>query len=274
MKKSVFSPVVSFFVLMLGLFCFLSAGNTAAGQVPEPTPTPQPSTVEGVEEDPTKPIAFSIRNEYRNLKNSAWANTAIFRLDKVVFSELRYPGGAKGVILRFDVPLNTVHRGTVTKSGLGDIYAQAIFVPRASRRFALAVGSGIVIPTATNDLIGQGKLILAPTAVPVWNFPKSRRTLLVRFQNFFSVAGKSSRPDVNFFVAAPALIGRLHGRWWYTADTELRWNWKTQVGSGISGFLVGRLVKGKFGIAFKPEVPWGPGRVGDFNLKFAVFKIR
>ena len=261
------------FILFV-LLCILAAVSLSAAQAPDASPTPQAAPEEGAEEDPTKPIAFSIRNEYRNLKNGAWANTAIFRIDQVAFRTLQTPGGLKGLILRFDVPFNTVHLGTTTKSGLGDIYAQAIYVPRASRGFSFAVGSGVVLPTATNNILGTGKLILGPTAVPIWNFPKSRRRLLIRFQNFFSVAGKSSRPNINYFVAAPALIGRLTGRWWYTADTELRWNWRSHLGSGVSGFLVGRLVSGKFGIAFKPEIPWGPGRAGDFNLKFAVFKIR
>jgi hypothetical protein len=241
-------------VLLLGLFCILSAVQYAVAQVPDPTPTPQPSNAEGAEEDPTKPIAFSIRNEYKNLRNGAWANSAVFRFDEVVFKKLQNPGGLKGIILRFDVPLNTVHIGTTTQTGLGDIYAQAIYVPRASRGFSFAFGSGFVLPTATNTFLGTGKLLLAPTAVPIWNFPKSRRKLLIRFQNVFSVAGKSSRPDINYFVAAPAVIGHLYKKWWYTADTELRWNWKSSLGSGVSGFLVGRLVKGKFGIAFKPEI--------------------
>ncbi|HJS51804.1 MAG TPA: hypothetical protein VJ781_07870 [Pyrinomonadaceae bacterium] len=274
MKRPTTSVHIRFRVYLLVLFCVLVSFLNVAAQVPDSTPEPQPSNVEGAEEDPTKPIGFSIRNEYKNLRNGAWANGIIFRFDHVALKQLQNPGGLKGVILRFDVPWNTVHVGTRTETGLGDIYVQAIYVPRASRGFSFAVGSGFVLPTATNDLLGTGKLILAPTAVPIWNFPKSRRRLLIRFQNFFSVAGKSSRPDINYFVAAPALIGRLHGKWWYTADTELRWHWRAGLGSGISGFLVGRLVKGKFGIAFKPEIPWGPGRAGDFNLKFAVFKIR
>jgi hypothetical protein len=260
--------------VFLALFCISAAVQISSAQAAEASPTPEPAPAEGAEEDPTKPIAFSIRNEYRNLKNEAWANTVIFRIDQVAFRNLHNKGGLKGLILRFDVPLNTVHASARTETGLGDIYAQAIYVPRASRGFSFAVGSGVVLPTATDDLLGTGKLILAPTAVPIWNFPRSRRRLLLRFQNFFSVAGKSNRADINYFVAGPALIGRLGKGWWYTADTELRWNWKTSLGSGISGFLVGRLIKGKFGIAFKPEIPWGPGRAGDFNLKFAVFKIR
>jgi hypothetical protein len=179
MKKAVFSFLVSLFVLPLGF----------AAQIPDPTPTPQISNAQGAEDDPTKPIGFSIRNEYRNLRNGAWANGVIFRFDQVVLRKLQNPGGLKGIILRFDVPLNTVHIGTATQTGLGDIYAQAIYVPRASRGFSFAFGSGFVLPTATNTLLGTGKLVLSTTAVPSWNFPKSRRRLLIRVQNVFSVAG-------------------------------------------------------------------------------------
>jgi len=151
--------------LLFVVLCVLTGVSHSTAQVP--SPTPQPAPAEGAEEDPTKPIAFSIRNEYRNLKNGAWANTAIFRIDEVAFRQLQNPGGLKGLILRFDVPFNTVHVGTTTRSGLGDIYAQAIYVPRASRGFSFAVGSGVVLPTATNNLLGTGKVILAPTAVPI-----------------------------------------------------------------------------------------------------------
>ncbi len=259
-----------FFALLIlcGLAATVPAQDTESDAAPETTPQIQ------VEEDPTKPILFSIRNEYRNLRNGAWADTVLLRVDRWSFRNIKNKGGAKGIIFRFDVPFSTVHVANTTKTGLGDLYGQVLYVPHVRKRFAFAVGSGIVLPTATNDLLGQGKLVIAPAAVPVWYFAKRKRIALIRFQNFISVAGKSSRPDINFLVADPTIIHPLNRKWWIGANTEFKWDWRTERASGITGFQVGRMIRGKFGFWIKPEVPWGPGRAGNFTVKFTVFHVR
>ena len=239
-----------------------------------PTPSPKPETLIQIEDDPTKPIIFSIRHEYRNLKNDASSNTAIFRFDKVILKNLGNKGGAKGLILRFDIPVNAVSTPTTTKTGLGDLYAQALYVPHVRRKFAVAVGSGIVFPTATSDILGSGKLTLTPTVVPIWYLNNRKRIFLIRIQNPVSVAGKTDRADINYFVAAPLIVNHLTGRWWIMNDTEFRWDWRSKRVSGVTGLQIGRMIKHKYGFWIKPEVLWGPGRLGDFNLKFTVFRVR
>lgn len=263
---------------MLTAILVFSIPFVSLAQDPEPTPSPLASPAQAkqvqIEDDPTRPIIFSIRNEHRTLRNDAWANTTIIRFDHVTLKKLGNKGGAKGLILRFDIPFNTVHSGTKTKAGLGDLYTQALYLPKVSRKFALAVGTGVFLPTATSDVLGRGKLILSPTVVPVWYFSNRKRFALLRLQNFVSVAGKSDRPDVNYFIAAPAIVHPLGKGWWVVGDTELKWDWKAKVGSGITGLQIGRMVKGRYGIWVKPEVPWGPGRVSEFNFKFTVFRVR
>ena len=126
---------------------------------------------------------FSVREEYRNLTNGAWNNRLVLRKDKVVLR-----GSAMAVVLaicfRTDVPITTTHLGTETHTGLGDIYAQALYIPYLSRKFAFVTGSGIVFPTATHKTIGLGKWQVAPLAVPVW-FPSRKR-------GFFSIEFQDS----------------------------------------------------------------------------------
>lgn len=262
--------LISLFLIQACAFSVIGTAQNAATPTPQTSPSPEVRA----EEDPTKPILLSIRNEYRNLKNGAWANTVLFRIDKLSFRNFKNKGGAKGLIFRVDIPFNTVHAGTQTKSGLGDVYGQVLYLPHVSRRFAFAVGSGIILPTATNELLGQGKLVIAPAAIPVWYFAKRKRLTLVRFQNFVSVAGNGNRPDVNYFIADPTVVHALNRKWWITANTEFKWDWRRNQGSAISGMQVGRMVRGKYGFWLKPEVPWGRGRAGDFTLKFTVFRIR
>jgi hypothetical protein len=237
-------------------------------------PTPQPQAAPESEEDPTQPLVFSIRNEYRDLKNGGWANTVIFRTDKLSFRNFQNRGGAKGLLLRLDIPWNTVHIGTRTKSGPGDVYGQVLYIPHATKRFATAIGTGVVLPTASHDLLGRGKLILAPSFIPVWYFSNRKRLTFIRIQNYFSVAGKSSRPDVNYLLVDPNVVIPVTRRWWIGLNTEFTWNWKTSQAAGISGFQVGRIISRKFGFWIKPEIPFGPARTGGFNLKFIVFRVR
>src|SRR4030095_13393232 len=229
------------------LLVFTNAYYVKGQQRDEAEPAPQTAPQPEVEEDPTKPVFFSIRNEYRDLRNGGWANTVLFRVDKLSFRNLRNKGGAKGVIFRFDFPLNTVHNGTVTKAGLGDLYTPLLYIPRARGKFSLVIGSGIVFPTATNDLLGRGKLIVAPTAIPIWYLKKRKRLALIRFQNYVAVAGKSSRPDVNYFIADPTIAQPITRKWWVGINTEFKWDWQTSLGSGISGLQVGRIARGKYG---------------------------
>lgn len=269
------SRSLHFLFVILLLSVFAASGVAQAMPTPpqsEPSPTPAPQGVE--EEDPTKPILFSVREEYRNSKDGAWSNTAIFRVDRLVLKNFGIKGGGKGLLLRFDVPFNSVHRGASTKNGLGDLYGQALYIPRLGRKRLIAIGTGIVIPTATSDLLGRGKLILAPSIIPVWYFSHRKRLFLVRTQNYVSVAGKSSRQNVNYLLVAPAFIHKVSRKWWLAEDTEFKWDWHNKLASGITGLQIGRMVRGGFGFWFKPEVGWGPGRQSDLNLKFTAFRIR
>jgi hypothetical protein len=265
-------PTGTFVAGLFILICILGLSAFASSQEPTPTPTPEIQA----EEDPTKPVIYSLRNEYRNLKNGAWANTVLFRFDRFAFRNLHNASGARGLVLRFDVPFNTVHRGTSTKTGLGDLYAQVLYVPyiARSRRFAFSVGSGIVLPTATNSFLGAGKLIIAPLAVPIWYLGRRNRFFLLRVQNYVSVAGKSSRANVNYLVADPTLAFRAARNTWIVVDTEFKRDWNTKRGSAISGIQFGKMISGKIGFWVKPEIPWGPGRQGDFTFKFGIYKFR
>ena len=263
-------------VMMAVAFCVLVAAASAAAQEPVPSPSPaakpKPETLS--EADPTRPVLWQIRNEYRDLKNGGWSNTVLFRHDRFTFRNLKVKGGAKGFVVRFDVPLNTVHLGSTTKAGLGDIYAQVLLIPRISRKFAFSVGSGVILPTATHDTLGQGKLIIAPVAVPLWYLAKRRRLITFRMQHYISVAGKSSRADVNQTLVDPSIGWAVGRRAWIFANTEFKWDWNSKKVGAITGMQFGRMLSDRIGIWIKPEVPWGPGRTGGFNIKVGILQFR
>src|SRR3990170_2403854 len=95
-----------------------------------------------------------------------------------------------------DLPIASGHRSETTQTGLGDLYFQSLLFPHLRKTFVFAAGTGLALPTATDSFLGFGKWQIAPLAVPVWFFPPRREFMegyfLVKFQDFYSFAGKSN----------------------------------------------------------------------------------
>jgi hypothetical protein len=267
---------VAAFVLALGL---LSAERVWA-QEDQPSPgrpagQTQPTVEEmGADTDPTKPVLFTLREEFFNLRGDPWRNALILRVDQLVLKATRLPYGTQGVILRGEVPMASFSDGRDSETGLGDAYTQALLIARPKQTFFLAVGSGLIIPTATDDRLGMGKWIAAPAVVPVWFFPK-RGFLFLKFQDWVSFAGDSDRPDRHFFTVTPTLLWRTSRRWWMLLDGESNTDWKRDnVTWYKAGFLVGRMFSSRNGFSLKLEIPFGDDRPSDWILKAVFFRTR
>ena len=247
---------------------FFQCSSLALAQTPSASPSPPPAEPEaGVDDNPTRAVFFSVREEYRNLAGSAWNNRLILRRDKVVLKGKRL-GGRTGFILRTDIPITTTHLGTGTQMGLGDIYGQALYIPYLSRKFAFVTGSGIVLPTATHQTLGLGKWQLAPMVVPLWFLARRKGYFYVKVQNYFSIAGVSDRPGVNALFVTPTLNYVPARRWLVQADAESRTNWKNGNRTDFRvGLGAGRVISHRFFLGIKCEVPFGPTKAGDWTLK-------
>jgi len=224
--------------------------------------------------DPTKPLFFSLRNEFTQLSDDAWTNAFILRHDKLAVKRLGVPGPARGVLTRFDVPIVSSHSASGTTTGLGDLYAQALVAPRIRGRFVTAIGTGLTLPTATSKVLGRSKWIASPAIVPILFFP-GRGLTYVKFQDFISFAGDSERPDVHYFTVTGTFLYRTSKRWWIVVDSETNTNWKNSGTTWFkSGLLLGRMVSPRVGAWVKVEIPYGDYRVGEWILKASVFRTR
>jgi len=260
------TPLITGFAFALVAALFLTVSTTTAGQTSEPTPSPAQAEA-GVDDDPTRAVFFSVREEFRNLRGGAWNNRVVLRKDAVVLKG-KHGGGRTGYLLRTDVPITTTHLGSETHNGLGDIYAQALYIPYLSRKFAFVTGSGIVLPTATHKSLGLGKWQVAPLAVPVWFLPQKKGYFLVRVQDFISIAGVGDRPDVHALFVNPTLNYIPAKRWAVQVEAETRTNWKNQNRTDFRvGFGAGKVLTPRFFLGVKCEVPIGPTRSGDWTLK-------
>lgn len=253
-------------IALAGVVLFFSASGPAPAQTSQSgSPPPEPEA--GVDDNPTRAVFFSVREEYRNLKDGAWNNRLTLRRDKVVLKGKKV-GGRTGFLLRTDVPITTTHLGSETHTGLGDIYGQALYIPYLSRKFAFVTGTGIVLPTATHKTLGLGKWQVAPLAVPVWFLARGKGFFYVKFQDYISVAGVGDRPDVNALFINPTLNYIPARRWLMHAEVESRTNWKNQNRTDFRvGFGAGKVMTRRLFIGIKCEVPMGGTKSGDWTLK-------
>jgi hypothetical protein len=265
-------PITKTFVkVAILILCLYAIAGAQESPTPAASPTPN---VAGADSNPATIVAWSLREEYYNLPGQAWTNVFLFRSDRVLLRERAKLIGRYGVITRFDIPFVVTQRADSTRAGLGDIYAQAFLIPYRTQKFLLVAGSGVSIPTATDRQLGTGKLTLAPAVAPVWTIPK-RGLFFVKVQDYFSIAGAGSRPDLHFMQITPLLVWRLKNKpYWIQLDAESQTNWNNDGHTGAkAGFLFGRTKKRR-GLWIKVEVGIGQYRVQRFAIKTSIFRVR
>lgn len=263
-------PISAIAFALASLVLFFPCSSAALAQTAQSGSQPQQPKSEpeaGVDDNPTRAVFFSIREEYRNLGGGAWNNRIVFRKDKVVLRGKR-GAGRNGFLTRADVPITTTHLGSETHTGLGDSYGQVLLIPYLSRKFAFVTGSGLVLPTATHRTLGLGKWQVAPLAVPTWFLSQRKGYFYVKFQEYISVAGAGGRPGVNLLFINPNLTYIPAKRWAVQAEAESRTNWKNRNRTDFRvGFGAGKVMTHRWFLALKCEVPIGPTRSGDWTLK-------
>jgi hypothetical protein len=116
------------------------------------------------------------------------------------------------------------------KDGLGDIQESLFFSPTKAGPGGIIWGAGPVIsaPTATENIYGTKKLSLGPTVVVLkiqghWLYGALT-------QNYWSVAGPRTRPDVNQFLTQPFVNYNLPHKWYLVSSPVITANWEVKPG--------------------------------------------
>jgi len=128
-------------------------------------------------------------------------------------------------------------------TGLGDVQESFFLSPRKAGPVIWGAGPAIAFPTATQSFFGTKKLSIGPNVVVLrsqghWLFG----TLA---QNLFSVAGPSSRPDVNQMLLQPFVNYNLRHGWYLTSSPIITANWEVKpdqrwtvpVGGGVGRII-------------------------------------
>jgi hypothetical protein len=133
--------------------------------------------------------------------------------------------------------------------GFGDLNPSLFLSPAHPGKLIWGVGPAIVIPTATADQLGQGKLSLGPGIVGL-TMP-GHWVIGVLANNVWSVAGSGGRPDVNQFLLQYFLNYNMKKGWYVTSSPVITSDWKASSGNSLTlpfGGGVGRIMK----LGFQP----------------------
>jgi hypothetical protein len=132
------------------------------------------------------------------------------------------------LISRTIVPLtyqNDVAPGAGSQFGLGDTLQSAFISPvePTSGGWIWGAGPVVLLPTATDDLLGGEKWAAGPTAVVLrqgggWTYGALANHL-------WSFAGDADRSDVNTTFAQPFLSYTTADAWTFGLNTETTYNW-------------------------------------------------
>jgi hypothetical protein len=133
--------------------------------------------------------------------------------------------------------------------GFGDLNPSFFLSPAKPGKIIWGVGTAVVLPTATNPSLGQGKWSMGPTVVVLAQ--PGKWTLGALVNNVWSFAGQSSRADVNQMVFQYFINYNLKHGYYITWQPTLTANWEaTNGGRWVVPFGggVGRIMK----LGFQP----------------------
>ena len=118
--------------------------------------------------------------------------------------------------------------GTGTQTGVGDIIQSFFFSPRKPTEdgWILGVGPVLLLPTASNDLLGTEKWGAGPTFVGLKQDGPWTYGMLAN--HIWSYAGNKNRADVNATFIQPFASYTTPDAWTFSVQTETTYSWETE----------------------------------------------
>lgn len=150
------------------------------------------------------------------------------------------------MISRTIVPVASQHEitpGAGSQTGLGDITQSLFFSPKTPSSGGWIWGAGpvVLLPTATDRLLGSGKWGAGPTVVVLKQ--QGAWTVGMLANHLWSVGGQSNRPGISSTFVQPFLAYNTPTAWTFTLQTESTYNWKASQWSVPINMVAAKLVK-------------------------------
>lgn len=165
--------------------------------------------------------------------------------------------------------------GVPGTSGLGDISLSLFLSPGKIHHLIWGAGPIVSFPTASDNILGSGKLSVGPTVVGLRSEGHWLYGALV--YNVFSVGGPRSRSDVNQMLMQPFVNYNLRHKWYLTTSPYVTANWErvrnerwtVPVGGGVGKIIrAGKLPLNIYGQLFRNVK--SPEGTTDWSARFQV----
>ncbi len=132
------------------------------------------------------------------------------------------------VISRTILPIvhqDDIFPGSGQQFGLGDALQSFFFSPKQPTSGGIIWGAGpvMLLPTATDNLLGAEKFGLGPTAVALAQ--QGPWTVGILANHIWSVAGDDNRADINNTFLQPFVSYTTPDAWTFSVNTESTYNW-------------------------------------------------
>jgi hypothetical protein len=141
------------------------------------------------------------------------------------------------------VSQDDIFSGAGSQSGLGDVVQSVFFSPKQPTESGLIWGAGpvLLLPTATDDLLGSDKWGLGPTAVVLkQNGPWSYGGLA---NHIWSVAGDDDRQDISTTFLQPFLTYTTKEAVTFALNTESTYDWESEQWAVPVNFTAAKVMK-------------------------------
>lgn len=136
-----------------------------------------------------------------------------------------------------------VFQGTGSQSGLGDIVQSLFFSPATPGKNGLIWGVGpvLLVPTATDRLLGAEKWGAGPTAVALTQ--AGGVTYGGLFNHIWSFGGEDSRADLSNTFIQPFVAVTTPTAWTFSVNSESTYNWKSSRWSVPVNVVVSKVIR-------------------------------
>jgi len=137
------------------------------------------------------------------------------------------------LINRFIVPIpktvpDLTSEAAKSSSGLGDINYTAWVSPPLKGDLTFGFGLVSIWPTASKDVLGQGKFSVGPSVVLVYGKPNYMAAAII--SDWKSVGGDEAKPDVHTFYFQYIFTYFLQKKWYVSSAPINLANWKADAG--------------------------------------------
>jgi hypothetical protein len=182
------------------------------------------------------------------------------------------------LISRTIVPLisqEDIGPGTGKQSGVGDVLQSLFFSPKTPTEGGVVWGVGpvLLLPTASDDLLGAGKWAAGPTGVVL--VQRGPWTVGGLANHLWSFAGDDDRADINRTFLQPFASYTTPDAWTFTLQTETSYDWETEQWTVPVNAVASKLVRvGPLPVSFFGGVRyWAEAPEGgpeDWGLRFGM----